>query len=159
MNNEEEIRVEAEKIMELRKQRLTVAEISAIVHMCDANIYRLMKKAGMHEEFSLLSPKKILRRHEKDIRALFESGVPYREIAKKYNVTYKIVQNWRAALKLPPGRRGGANNCRVDNAKAAELYGRGLKIAEIAGQLGVTKAAVIYSLKKTGVYMGGRQWK
>ena len=159
MNSEEEIRAEAEKIMELRKQRLTVAEISARVHMCDTNIYKLMKKAGMHEEFFRFSPKKILVQEEADIRAMFGSGVPYREIAEKFGVGYKTVQRWRRNLKLPPGRRGGPNNCKADHAKIAELYENGMTMADIARQTDISAYYVKQILKKTGVYTDGRKRK
>lgn len=151
---DEELKTEAEKIIEMRARGLTRKQIGEELFMCSGNVTVIVKKAGLYEQYMKFSKMKVYSRNKEEIRRLLESGAPYSEICGKFGVDRQTVTVWRNRLGIPPRPTGGGNCLHLDVSDIVRLRKEGRSYKEIGVLLGASAGSIQHNLRKAGIKCG-----
>lgn len=149
--DERELLADIDRIMQLRGQGLTTAEIGARLFMCPASVRRRVNIAGLKEQYYCCSRKYIFQKNRDAIREMLESGARIGEICERFGVSKNTVQRWRRALKIPPGNHGGWNSLHLDPDELEKLWNEGKNFTEIGRIVGATGSTVRLNMVRAGI--------
>ena len=82
-------------------------------------------------------------------RALYETGMQDKDLAKSFEVTPKTISNWRRSLGLEPHKRSFQK--RMNERKAKALYEQGLSDDDIAAQCHCSHTTIAKWRKREGL--------
>lgn len=149
-----ELKAEAERIIEMRARGLTRKQIGEALFRCPGNLYVILKRAGLHEQYMNSSKSKVFSKNKEEIRRLLESGAPYSELCAKYGVRWQTVKAWRKKLGIPPRPTGGVDRLHLDLNEIVRLREEGRSYKEIGVLLGASSGAIQHVLGKAGIKCG-----
>lgn len=79
------------------------------------------------------------------------AGKSIKAIAKEAKTSFSIV--YRALIKMEAKFRPRGRPSKIDSKTACAMYLSGMSLRAIGKELGVTHVAVVYHLKKAGIYV------